>query len=106
MHGEQGQEHREQVFSDGKGGEHCARGYGQEGSDDKSAEWSGEILEESEGLATEEEAATAGGLGWGREMQTSTTWGTQETGAEQLHREALARGGNNGKASSTATDKA
>ena len=60
-----GQEHREQVSSDGKGGEYRARGYSQEASNDESVEWSGADSEESEGSATEEERNNAGGGGGG-----------------------------------------
>ena len=57
------QEHRDQVSSDGKGGEHCTRGPGKEGSNNTIEEWSGAKSEESEVSATEEEATTVGGLG-------------------------------------------
>ena len=47
-----------QVSSDRAGGEYCAEGTNWEESADKSVEWSGE---ETERLATDEEAETVGG---------------------------------------------
>ena len=52
--------HRNQVSSNREEEEYCASGAGQEESADESAELSGA---ESEGLATEDEATTAGGTG-------------------------------------------
>ena len=51
------------VISDGAGGNYCAEGTDQEESAAESAKWSGKDTEE---LATEEEAETAGGVGGGR----------------------------------------
>ena len=84
------QEHREQVSSDVKGEEFCARCGGQEGSGNESVEWSSTDLEEFEGSETEEEATTTGGTGWESKTRTATAWGTQESGADQLHGEARA----------------
>ena len=67
--------HQGQVISDGKEGEHCARGEGQEGSNDASEEWSGESTGGSEGSEMEEEATNAGGAEWGRETRTATAGG-------------------------------
>ena len=57
-----GQDHRDQVSSDGEGGEYCKRGADHEGND-KSAEWSGADSKETKGSAIEEEAKTAGRAG-------------------------------------------
>ena len=53
------------------------RGADKEESADKSAERSGANLE---GMVTEEEATTAGGVGWKRATQMATAWGTQDIG--------------------------
>ena len=52
--------HHNQEIRDGAGGGCRARGAGQEESADESAKWSSAELE---GLATEEEEATNGGVG-------------------------------------------
>ena len=79
------------MSSDGDRGERRARGDGQEGSNNASEEWSGDSAEDSEGSETEDEATTLGGAEGERETRTATPWGTQDSGAGELHWEARER---------------
>ena len=83
-------------------GGYRTRGGGQEDSADESAEWSGDKLE---GLATEEEATSAGGAGWERETRTVMSWRTQDSGEVGLPGDVMAGEGDTGKAASAAADE-
>ena len=61
--GGRGQDHRDQVISDGEVGDYRARGDNKGGINGESAEWSGADSKETEVSATEEEATTTGGAG-------------------------------------------
>ena len=94
--GERGQDHRDQVISDGEGGDYQTRGDNQGGSNDESADWSRADSEETEGSATDEEATTTGGTGWESATRTVTARGTLESTAEWPQGEAIAGGGDTG----------
>ena len=96
--GKRGQDHKDQVISEGEGGDYHTRGANQGGSNDESANWSGSDSEETEGSETGEEATTAGETMWERETRTATARGTLESGAERPQGEAMAGGGETRKA--------
>ena len=79
------------------------RGAGQEESADEIAKWSGA---ESEGSETEEDATTAGGVGWERATRTARVWGAQESGEGDISGDAMAGGEDTGKASPAAANEA
>ena len=72
-------------------------------SANKSAGWSGEDSDEA---ATYEDVTTTGGAGWDGKLRMATSRGTQESGMEGRLGDAMADGGDTGKATSAAADKA
>ena len=92
-----------QVRIDRAGREYRKEVTGREESADKSAKW---ICADSEVLATEEEAETAGGAGGGSKIRTATAWGTQEIRAGEQPGVMTAGGSKTGKATSAADNKA
>ena len=65
-----------------------------------------EMLPNRRESATEEEATNAGGVRWERVTRTGTVWGTQESGEGELPGDVMYSGGDTGKVSSVAVDKA
>ena len=88
-----------QVSSYGEGGEYRVRERAEGESVDESARWSGK---DTDGVATDEDATTAEGAGRDGKPWTARVGGTQKSGADGRSGDAMAGGGDTGKASSEA----
>ena len=93
----------DQVSSGRAGGGYGARGGSKGENTDEITVWSGE---EYDGMATDEGATTAEGVGWDGEPWTATAGTTRRSGTNGCSDDAMAGGGKSGKASSTAANKA